>query len=370
MTLSLLFFLTIIILFLLVATFPVYFAFAFFLDLSKVSKIILFSFLIISSLSFILSSSLIHRFDNLFTKSFYYMSSLWMGALAYLFFISIFALVIYYIFSFTPYDVKSSYFVVAIIALTSFALIFSFLNARKPVIKSVQVGIKNLPEFWENKKIVHLSDIHLGAIHGEKYMNYIANKVNEIKPEMVLVTGDLFDGASDGLETSIKPMDKIEAPSGMYYITGNHEVYIGLDRSLEIIDSTKLVHLSNRLININDLQIIGLDYPERGKSFPLDEIFNTLDKEKSSILMTHEPIKVDYFKKAGVNLQLAGHTHKGQMFPFGFVTKIIYKGYDYGLFTEDNYNLYTSNGTGTWGPPLRSILPSEIVEITLKRKGL
>lgn len=369
MTLNLLIFLSIFIVFLLTATLPVYFSFAFFLKLQKLSKILLFSFLILSSLSFILSSSLIHRFDNFFTKSFYYLSSLWMGALAYLFFLSLLTLLFYYILSFSSFNIKPSYFAVAIMILTSLALVFSFLNARKPIIKSVEVEIKNLPEYWENKKIVHLSDIHLGAIHGEKYMNYIADKVNEIKPEIVLVTGDLFDGASDGLEASIKPINKINAPSGMYYITGNHEVYIGLERSLEIIDSTKLAHLSNRSISLNDLQIIGLDYPERGKSFSVGELFNSLDKEKPSILMTHEPIKIDYFKNTGINLQLAGHTHKGQMFPFGFVTKIIYKGYDYGLFTEGDYNLYTTNGTGTWGPPLRSILPSEIVEITLKRKA-
>ncbi|MDA3839858.1 MAG: metallophosphoesterase [Patescibacteria group bacterium] len=354
---------------LIVSNIPIYLALVKFFSIEKkASKHLLFYSLPLLAVSFILASLLIHKYDNLFTKTFYYISSLWMGMMVSLLIFSILGFIIYFSASILKINVNLSYLAYLIIFLSFIWFGFSYLNARHPVVKNIEVKIKNLPSTWEGKTIVQLSDIHIGIIHGKKYMDYIATLVDEINPDLVLITGDLFDGAGDDIEHSILPINKVVPEYGIYYITGNHETYLGVDKSLNALKNTKIIHLPYKTVNLDGLQLTGVDYPAPGKAISLDDIFDKIDKNVPSIVMTHEPIKIDYFKNTGTNLQLAGHTHHGQMFPFNFFTKIIYRGYDYGLFTDGAYNLYTTSGAGTWGPPLRSFGPSEIVAIKVTKE--
>jgi len=117
------------------------------------------------------------------------------------------------------------------------------------------------------------------------------------------------------------------------------------------------------------LQIVGLSYPERLESKDLKQAINKLNNfnsASSSILLYHSPVQVEAARQAGINLMLSGHTHKGQIFPLGFITKLIYRGYDYGLKQLGDFSIYTSSGVGVWGPFMRTSGFSEIVVITLK----
>jgi predicted MPP superfamily phosphohydrolase len=123
------------------------------------------------------------------------------------------------------------------------------------------------------------------------------------------------------------------------------------------------------MVTINGLQIIGIDYSGDIFSKNIAEIIKNLpgfDIKKPSILLWHAPTQIEAAKNAGISLQLSGHTHKGQLFPLGFITSLIYKGYDYGYKKEGSYSIYTSSGLGGWGPPMRTEKTSEIVEITLR----
>lgn len=352
-----------------ISNIPIYLALIKFFSIqNKTIKFVLFYSFPLLSVSFVIASLLIHKYDNFFTKTLYYITSLWLGMMVNLLIFSILGFIIYFSANLLKIHINLNYLAYLILFLSFFWFSFSYLNARHPVVKNIEVKIKDLPSVWEDKTIVQLSDVHIGVIHGKKYMDYIANLVKDINPELVLITGDLFDGAGDDIEHSILPINKITPKYGIYYITGNHETYLGVNKSLNALKNTKIIHLPYDVVNLDGLQLVGIDYPEAGKSINLDSIFEKTNKDLPKIVMTHEPIKIDYFKKVGIDLQLAGHTHNGQMFPFNFITALIYKGYDYGLFTEGDYNLYISNGAGTWGPPLRSFKPSEIVSIKLKKK--
>jgi predicted MPP superfamily phosphohydrolase len=189
----------------------------------------------------------------------------------------------------------------------------------------------------------------------------------------------------------IKPLNQLSAPQGVYFISGNHETYVGIRRALHVLNQTKIRVLHNEVIDVDGLQIIGISYPGINK---LNDIrgLEKLEQKSSNtaprILLFHTPTSInpkgeDEFgqhfstywvpdtsfklhKRLGVNLQLSGHSHAGQMVPFGFLTKLIYSGYDYGLHQEDGFHIYTTSGVGTWGPPMRTGNSPEIVCIKLQ----
>lgn len=242
-------------------------------------------------------------------------------------------------------------------------------NALHPKIKNVTVAIPNLPSSWKGKKIVQLSDVHLGMIHGQNFMDQVVSQVNSVKPQMVVITGDLFDGMDGQLDSLVAPLDRINAPQGVFFVTGNHETYLGLDEVFATLQNTSVKHLQDEVIDISGLKLIGIDYPSRGEQKKVTDVLEKLKPDylnQPNILLYHSPTDIDQIKNQGINLELCGHTHRGQLFPFRYVTSLIYHGYDYGLFPMDNYTLYTTNGVGTWGPLMRTGNTPEIVVITLQ----
>ncbi|MGB5107181.1 MAG: metallophosphoesterase, partial [Candidatus Zixiibacteriota bacterium] len=182
----------------------------------------------------------------------------------------------------------------------------------------------------------------------------------------VFITGDLFDGAGTDLNHLVEPLNQIQAARGVFFITGNHETYAGLEHSFNALANIKLRILRDELVDLDGIQLIGLDFPLRPEKRVLDSIFAQVDRTKPVFLLYHIPAFVDTMKSLGVNLQFAGHTHRGQMWPFDYITRRVYDDLDYGLHTDGSYNLYTSCGAGTWGPPLRLGNRPEVVAFTLE----
>ena len=200
-------------------------------------------------------------------------------------------------------------------------------------------------------------------------MEKVVKEVNLINPELVLITGDLFDGMDGELKNPISPISEINAKKGIYFVTGNHETYLGLPEVFKTLQKTKVNILKDEVVNVEGLKIIGINYPVRGEDKNIVSTLNSLKKDyygAPNILMYHSPVNIEQIKNSGVNLELCGHTNNGQIFPLGLLTKMIYGGYDYGLFKMGNYTLYVTNGVGTWGPPMRIGNAPEIVEITLQ----
>jgi hypothetical protein len=242
-------------------------------------------------------------------------------------------------------------------------------NAYHPRAEHLVVRIKNLPPIWRGKKVVQLSDVHLGRVLGAAFLQDLVEQINRENPSIVFITGDLFDGIDGRLDGLVAPLNGLRAPLGIYYVTGNHETYLGVDRALAALKKTKVRVLRDEMVVIDGLQIIGIDYPERAFSKNVAAVITKLPEFNSgapSILLYHNPSQVGQAKAAGINLQLSGHTHKGQIFPIQFISRLIYGKYYNGLHVEGDYTIYTSSGAGTWGPTMRTGNHPEIAVIRLE----
>jgi hypothetical protein len=218
--------------------------------------------------------------------------------------------------------------------------------------------------------VVQLSDIHLGAINRRRFMSRVVDAVKSIKPDVVFITGDLFDGVGRDLNHLANPLSELTPPLGMYFITGNHETYVGQEKSLAALEGLPVRIMRNEVIALDGIQIAGINYPTSLQPLDLAAILSRIDANMPSIALFHVPARIEEFKKSGVSLMLSGHTHVGQMWPFNYITRRVYGGKDYGLHVESDFAIYITSGVGTWGPPLRTGTRPEIVQIRLVAKDV
>lgn len=253
-----------------------------------------------------------------------------------------------------------------------FAAAISFygvLNARNTKITRVEVSLPNLPIEWRGKTAVWVSDLHLGHVWNSGTSNRVASTIKNLNPDIVFVGGDFFDGAAIGdLDHLVEPFSRLKPANGIYFITGNHEEFSDPSRYLDAVKKAGIRLLNNESVDINGVKIIGVDYRDASNKENFKKILGqfNIDAEKPSILLKHAPFNIDIAEKAGVSLMLSGHTHRGQMIPFNIITYFVYGGFDYGLKKFGNLIVNTSDGVGTWGPPIRVGTISEIVLITFR----
>ena len=319
--------------------------------------------------SFIASSILARWMDDVVSRVIYFSSALWLGVGLTLMTFFALAWAAWGVEKLVAHSPSPAVFGGAAVALACLYSGYGVWNAYHPRTENVRVRIKNLPPEWRGKKIVQLSDVHLGRILGAPFLARLVEKINAQNPEIVFITGDLFDGADGRLDELVRPLNGLKAPLGVYYVTGNHEIYLGVDRALAALKTTPVRVLDDELADLNGLQIIGISYPERGHSKDIGEVLRKLPRfspQKPSILLYHNPTQVEQVKAAGINLQLSGHTHHGQIFPIQFISRLIYGKYYNGLHREGDYAIYASSGAGTWGPTMRTGNHPEIAVIHLE----
>jgi len=242
-------------------------------------------------------------------------------------------------------------------------------NAMHPRVERITVRMKGLPPEWRGKTIAQISDMHLGFSAGRSFAERVVVMVNAERPAAVAITGDLFDGGDAGLYGLAGALNKLNPPMGTYFITGNHETYLGVARAEDALRRTQVRVLHEEMATPGGLQIIGIAYPGRGESKNIAAAIRNVrgfDPAKASVLMYHSPVHIPEIKATGIRLQLSGHTHRGQLFPFQFITRRVYGKYDHGLNVEDDFAIYTSPGTGTWGPRMRTTSRAEIAIIRLE----
>lgn len=220
-------------------------------------KAFLFIILLLLSLSFMASFFLLRWQGNLFTVSFYMFSATWMG----LFLNLLLALLLSWTIIAAIW-ITGSYPSTKIIATVCLLLVviistYGVWNAFHPRVKKLEVGFENLPAQWENKVIVQLSDIHLGHFYGENFLKSLVKKVNALDPELIFITGDLFDGMASDISHFADGLNQLKAKKGVYFITGNHETYIGINRALDVLKQTKIKILQNEAIEIDGLVLIS-----------------------------------------------------------------------------------------------------------------
>lgn len=370
-----------------------YFSFARLLAIPKGrARMALFASVFLLGLGHILSIILLRVDYNSVTRALYALTAAWTGLAVNLLMASAACWILFLAFFLVG---KKAYTRKAALALFTAAFLFSAYgvwNAFHPIIKTVEIETPGLPEGWYKKTIVQITDAHLGAIYRPGYMKKMAKRINSLNPDLIFITGDLFDGMSSGkLGDFAVSIDELNAKDGVFFVTGNHENYIGLDRVFDALSHTKLKILRDDVAVIDGVRIIGVDYPVYGAARDVEAIIRKRPGFKDgapAILLYHMPTTIDrqsaasfsahqsktYWrpeldfsaaKRLGVRLQLSGHTHRGQMYPFVWLADYIYNGYSYGLKKDGDFSIYISSGLGTFGPPMRTGTRPEIVVIKL-----
>lgn len=244
----------------------------------------------------------------------------------------------------------------------------------------VKTTFLNIPMKGISKpiSIMHLSDIHLGHYRGKNFLQKIVDKTNMQKPELVLITGDLFDGKAGIYEEVLSSLKQVMAP--VFFVEGNHDGYSGVKKIKSLLREVGVNVLENEVVNWGEIQIIGLNHMvadnlsvnTHGNKIRenIKDVLPTLisDNKKLKILMHHSPDGIKYANENGIDLYLSGHTHAGQLFPFYLITKLVYK-YNRGLYQYGKITLYVSQGAGTFGPPMRFGTSSEITLIKVLPKN-
>lgn len=238
-------------------------------------------------------------------------------------------------------------------------------NARTLRTKEIEVEIKNLPEWWRGKKIVFLSDTHLGNEYRSGFSKKIIKRIYSINPEAVFIGGDFFDGVKCDAEKLIHPFKNLKVPYGIYFVSGNHDYSQYSKLFFKAIIESNINILKNKCKTIEGINFYGVDYEDTKKKETFKKVLSDfkIDREKVNILIKHVPDNVDISEKAGITFQLSGHTHHGQIFPLLYLTKFLFDGYDYGLKNYKNMKIYISSGAGAASAPFRFGTNSEIVVI-------
>ena len=239
-------------------------------------------------------------------------------------------------------------------------------------IEKVTVKLRRFPAKLAGFRVVQISDLHIGATIGKDWLEEVVARVNAESPDIVAITGDLVDGSVADLADHTSPLAKLRAKHGVYFVTGNHEYYSGADDWIAYLGTLGVRVLRNEHVEIGEgehtFHLAGVDdfasrrWPGHGPD--LEKALSGRDATKEVILLAHQPKQIFEAVKHGVGLQLSGHTHGGQIYPWGYMVKLD-QPHLQGLERRGDTQIYTNRGTGYWGPPMRVGVPSEISVIEL-----
>lgn len=244
---------------------------------------------------------------------------------------------------------------------------------RDADVEQVPITLSRLPPALDGFTIVQLTDIHVGLTISRAFVQNMVERTNTLQPDLIAITGDLVDGDVPTLRDAVAPLADLSAPHGVYFVTGNHEYYSGYAPWIEQLTRLGIHVLDNKRVSIgrgqNSFDLAGINDLE-GKRYghapDLEQALAGRDSTRELVLLAHQPRQVYDTKGYGVGLVLSGHTHGGQIWPWHYLVKIQQRGLLAGLDRRGDTQVYTSRGTGYWGPPLRVGAPPEIAKIILK----
>ncbi|WP_053232313.1 metallophosphoesterase [Sandaracinus amylolyticus] len=242
---------------------------------------------------------------------------------------------------------------------------------RGPVLREVDVPIEGLPAALEGFRIVQLSDVHVGPTIDRAFVERLVARTNALAPDVIAITGDLVDGSVAALARGVAPLSELRARHGVFFVTGNHEYFSGADAWARHVATLGARVLRNEHDVIDHdgaaLVVAGIDdviAPHFGDRSDVELALEGAPEGVPVVLLAHQPRSIDAAARAGVALQLSGHTHGGQMQPFGLLVKLE-QPFLSGLHRVARTWLWVSEGTGYWGPPLRVGSRSEISVVRL-----
>jgi predicted MPP superfamily phosphohydrolase len=245
------------------------------------------------------------------------------------------------------------------------ASVYGIINGSWIRVRRITVKLPHTPQSWRGRVAALVSDTHLGHVRTYGFSRRIVTRLQRLQPDVVFIAGDLYDGTKADLDRLVGPWKELSTPFGAYFVTGNHEEFSDPAKYLHAIKRSGVRVLNNEKVTIDGLQIIGVNYRDSGNPERFRSILQraALDRGRTSILLAHAPHGLRIAEEEGISLQVSGHTHGGQLFPFTWIASRLYGEYTYGLKQFGNMTVYTSSGAGTWGPPMRVGTQPEIVLI-------
>jgi predicted MPP superfamily phosphohydrolase len=340
-----------------------------FVGITSCKKLLTLAFAVaVLCLSFTFISSFALHDLSLWARSLYTISASWLGISYLLLLASVLSWVFFGIGRLLHVSLDRRVLIEIMLGIVSIVSLYGFINSGVVRTTPIDLHLHNLPEVWKGKTAVWVSDTHLGPVRNHGFAQRISTMVQDLHPDIVFVGGDLFDGEAVDLDEIIKPLAQITAPYGVYFITGNHEEFGDKTPYLKAVRRVGMRVLDNEMVDLDGLQIIGVDYMDTRGAKQFKTILQkiAIDPRRPSILLKHAPLNLQVARERGITVQLSGHTHHGQLFLLRFITSRVYQGYDYGLKWFQNLLVYTSSGAGTWGPPMRIDTIPEIVQITFR----
>jgi hypothetical protein len=247
-------------------------------------------------------------------------------------------------------------------------LIYGYHDAKNIRVTKLEIPAGQLSLSENRLRIVQISDVHVGLLVRGKRLDDILQRVAQCQPDILVSTGDLLDGELDNVSTEAAKFAKIITKYGKYAVTGNHEYYAGIKKSLDFTQKAGFEILRDEIKHVAGINLVGFnDETDRTSLWRRDKAFfqRLLHPESFTLILKHQP-RVD--ERLNFNLQLSGHTHAGQIFPFRFFTRLFFPRNAGFFYLGPDKHLYVSAGTGTWGPPVRLLAPAEITVIDLVKK--
>jgi uncharacterized protein len=320
----------------------------------------------ILSVSFLVTSLIGFRLTNIVLRFFYRITALWLGFVNYAFFSAVACWVSYLalrpISGATP---ERRNLALGFLGLAAAVTAYGVINAAATRVKRITVKLPNLPASWRGRTAVLMSDLHLGNYRGPGFARGMVKMANRLNPDVVFIAGDLYDGTPGDLVRLAEPISGLKARLGSFFVEGNHEEFSDSTKYLKAVAAAGVRVLKNEVVVVDGLQILGVAYGDATHGEHFRKILRStgFDRARPSILLEHAPDRIEVSAQEGVSLQLSGHTHRGQFWPWTLAAARMYGKYVYGLQRIGEMQIYTSCGAGTWGPPLRVGNNPEIVAI-------
>jgi len=322
------------------------------------------------AVAFIPATILRFRLNHPALKFIYAITSAWVGALNFAFFAAVACWMVEVVVWMMAWPVPRSSIAAVMFGVALVATVYGLINAAWLRTTRVTVTLPNLPEAWQGRTAALVTDLHLGPLSGQAFLRRVIARLRSLRPDAVFISGDMFDGPTLGLDQLVAPWREFSAPQGIFYVTGNHDEFSERSIYLDAAKHVGIQVLNNEKVFINGLQIVGVHDSEAENPAELREVLRQarIDRQYPSVLLAHRPINLTVAEEEGISLQLSGHTHHGQIFPWNLLVSRIYGRFAYGLSRLGKMLVYTSSGAGTWGPPLRVGTKSEIVLIQFQKE--
>jgi hypothetical protein len=244
--------------------------------------------------------------------------------------------------------------------------LYGLINARILRVRRIPIHLPGLPDAWRGRSALLVSDMHLGHINGAGFTRRIVTLAAALAPDIVFLPGDIFDGAKADAEQLAAPFAQLAPPLGSYFTTGNHDEFGNEAYYAQVLTSVGIRVLDNEKVTIDGVEIVGVSYGDSGFPIRLRATLEglSLAPDAVSMLLNHVPNRLPVAEQAGIRLQLSGHTHAGQIFPFTWFTRRAFGKFTYGLQRYGALQVVTSSGAGSWGPPMRVGTHPEVVLLT------